>query len=149
MAKSRRTAAGLDMRDLARAGAAARLAALRAEVAALLAAFPGLRTASLGRPAPLAARAGLARRRVARGRRRAMSAAQRKAVGARMRAVLGGTSSREGREPGVERHTSNPRERPEARAREVTRQRSGRRVRSTRCFPRVLEPASVGPSPRS
>jgi hypothetical protein len=86
MAKSRSTAAGLNMRDLARAGAAARLAALRAEVAALLAAFPGLRTASLGRPASLAASARLARRRPSRGRRRAMSAAQRKAVGARMRA---------------------------------------------------------------
>ena len=85
MAKSRSTAQSVDMRDLARAGAEARLAALRAEEAALLAAFPGLRSGSLRRSAPAAA-AGPSTRKAARGRRRRMSAAQRKAVGERMRA---------------------------------------------------------------
>jgi hypothetical protein len=86
MAKSRSTATGVDMRDLARAGAEARLAALRAEEAALLAAFPGLRATSSRRPAPPASSKSPSPRRARRGRRRAMSAAQRKAVGERMRA---------------------------------------------------------------
>jgi hypothetical protein len=85
MAKSRTTAQGLDMRDLARAGAEARLAALRAEETALLAAFPDLRSRSLRRPAPTETTSASTRQ-ASRGRRRRMSAAQRKAVGARMRA---------------------------------------------------------------
>ena len=87
MAKSRSTAQGVDLRDLARAGAEARLAALRAEETALLAAFPDLRSRSLRRPAPTeAATSPSTRQAASRGRRRRMSAAQRKAVGARMRA---------------------------------------------------------------
>jgi hypothetical protein len=86
MAKSRSTAQGVDMRDLARAGAEARLAALRAEEAALIAAFPDLRSRSLRRPASTEAATSASTRKAARGRRRRMSAAQRKAVGARMRA---------------------------------------------------------------
>ena len=86
MAKSRTTAQGVDMRDLARAGAEARLAALRAEEAALLAAFPGLRSRSPRRPASGEAATSASTRQASRGRRRRMSAAQRKAVGARMRA---------------------------------------------------------------
>jgi hypothetical protein len=86
MAKSRSTAQGVDMRNLARTGAEARLAALRAEEAALLAAFPDLRSRSLRRPAPTDAATSPSTRRVSRGRRRRMSAAQRKAVGERMRA---------------------------------------------------------------
>jgi hypothetical protein len=84
MAKSRSTAQGLDMRDLARAGAEARLAALRAEETALLAAFPDLRSRSMRRPASTEAATSSTRQ--SRGRRRTMSAAQRKAVGARMKA---------------------------------------------------------------
>jgi hypothetical protein len=86
MAKSRSTAQGVDMRDLARTGAEARLAALRAEEAALLAAFPDLRSRSLRRPATAAAATAPSTRQASRGRRRTMSAAQREAVGERMRA---------------------------------------------------------------
>jgi hypothetical protein len=86
MAKSRSTAQGVDLRDLARAGAEARLAALRAEETALLAAFPDLRSRSPRRPAPTKATSPSTRQAASRGRRRRMSAAQRKAVGARMRA---------------------------------------------------------------
>jgi hypothetical protein len=85
MAKSRSTAQGVDLRDLARAGAEARLAALRAEETALLAAFPDLRSRSLRKPAPTKTTSPSTRQ-ASRGRRRRMSAAQRKAVGARMRA---------------------------------------------------------------
>jgi hypothetical protein len=85
MAKSRSTAQGVDLRDLARAGAEARLAALRAEETALLAAFPDLRSRSLRGPAPTKTTSPSTRQ-ASRGRRRRMSAAQRKAVGARMRA---------------------------------------------------------------
>lgn len=74
-----------ELQRLARLGAAARLEQLRAEEAAIRAAFPELtgrtgRGARAAAPAPAAA-TGAARRR----RRSAMSAAQRKAVSERMR----------------------------------------------------------------
>ena len=99
MAKSRSSAQGVDMRDLARAGAEARLAALRAEETALLAAFPDLRSRSLRRPAPAAAATSPSTRQAARGRRRRMSAAQRKAVGERMRAYWAARRAEKGASP--------------------------------------------------
>jgi hypothetical protein len=89
MAK-RKTGAGggINMQDLARVGAQARLDALREEQAALLAAFPGLRGATAGQTRSGQARATQAAAPAQRsGRRRgAMTPAQRKAVGERMRA---------------------------------------------------------------
>ena len=79
---------GINMQDLARAGAEARLEALRAEQAALLAAFPNLRGSSSGQARAAQARAseGAAPARPSGKRRGGMSSAQRKAVGERMRA---------------------------------------------------------------
>ena len=79
---------GINMQDLARAGAEARLEALRAEQAALLAAFPALRGSSSGqtRAAQTRTSQGTAPGRPSRRRRGGMSPAQRKAVGERMRA---------------------------------------------------------------
>ena len=79
---------GINMQDLARTGAEARLEALRAEQAALLAAFPDLRGSSSGQTRAPQARTsqGAATARPARKRRGGMSPAQRKAVGERMRA---------------------------------------------------------------
>ena len=89
MAK-RKAGAGnsINMQDLARVGAEARLEALRAEQEALLVAFPDLRGSS-SRPArPPQGRAGQAAGPAPRATRRrgVMTAAQRKAVGERMRA---------------------------------------------------------------
>jgi hypothetical protein len=79
---------GINMQDLARAGAEARLEALREEQAALLAAFPDLRGSSSGRARATQGRAsqGAAPARSSGKRRGGMSPAQRKAVGERMRA---------------------------------------------------------------
>jgi len=80
---------GLDMRALARAGARARLDALRAEQEALLTAFPDLRGGSSrasAAGAPTGQRAGRGRGAGATRKRRGMSAEQRRAVGERMRA---------------------------------------------------------------
>jgi hypothetical protein len=83
---------GLDLKDLAKRGAIARLAELKAEAAAILKAFPTLRKGNLD--GPFSRRGAIAntddgttilpnrRRR----RRKPMSAAQRKAVGIRMKA---------------------------------------------------------------
>ena len=79
---------GINMQDLARVGAQARLEALRAERDALLAAFPDLRGSSSGPARAARARAGQAAvpaQRAAK-RRGGMTPAQRKAVGERMRA---------------------------------------------------------------
>src|SRR5688572_3969874 len=89
MAKRKtRSGSGINMQDLARAGAEARLETLRAEQAALLAAFPGLRGASSGQTRAAQARpsGGAAPAPPSRRRRGGMSPAQRKAVGERMRA---------------------------------------------------------------
>ena len=79
---------GINMQDLARAGAEARLEALRAEQAALLEVFPDLRGSSSGGTRATQARAsqGAAPGRSSGKRRGGMSPAQRKAVGERMRA---------------------------------------------------------------
>jgi hypothetical protein len=79
---------GINMQDLARAGAEARLEALRTEQAALLAAFPDLRGSSSRQARASQARAsgGAAPARSSGKRRGGMSPAQRKAVGERMRA---------------------------------------------------------------
>jgi hypothetical protein len=79
---------GINMQDLARAGAEARLQALREEQAALLAAFPDLRGSSSGQTRAAQARTsqGAAPARSSGKRRGQMSPAQRKAVGERMRA---------------------------------------------------------------
>jgi hypothetical protein len=79
---------GINMQDLARAGAEARLETLRAEQAALLAAFPDLRGSSSGQTRGAQARASRAAApaRPSGKRRGGMSPAQRKAVGERMRA---------------------------------------------------------------
>jgi hypothetical protein len=77
---------GINMQDLARVGAEARLEALRAEQAALLAAFPDLRGSSSGQTRQARATQGAAPARGAGKRRGGMSPAQRKAVGERMRA---------------------------------------------------------------
>ena len=76
---------GLDLKDLARRGAIARLAELQAEQAAILKAFPDLRATGRARVAytddgttVLPGRRGR--------RRRGMSAAQKKAVSVRMKA---------------------------------------------------------------
>ena len=73
--------AALDLKDLARRGAIARLAELQAESAAILKAFPDLRRAGVASTANgTTVLPGRKRR-----RRRKMSAAQRKAVGIRMK----------------------------------------------------------------
>ena len=76
---------GLDVRELARRGAIARLAELQAEQAAILKAFPDLRGAGRAAVAytddATTALPGGRRR-----RRRGMSAAQKKAVSVRMKA---------------------------------------------------------------
>jgi hypothetical protein len=79
---------GINMQDLARIGAQARLEALQGEQDALLAAFPELRGASSAQSRPARAGASQPAAPAAKsGRRRgAMSPAQRKAVGERMRA---------------------------------------------------------------
>jgi hypothetical protein len=77
---------GVNMQDLARVGAEARLEALRAEQAALLAAFPDLRGSSSAQTREARATQGAAPTRGAGKRRGGMSPAQRKAVGERMRA---------------------------------------------------------------
>ncbi len=64
------------LKELARAGAEARLAELDAERATLLRAFPGLQGGRSARPPAATARKG----------RRAMSPAERKVVSARMKA---------------------------------------------------------------
>ena len=87
MAKRKTGADGsINMQDLARVGAEARLEALRAEQAALLAAFPDLRGPSSGQTRQARATQGAAPARGAGKRRGGMSPAQRKAVGERMRA---------------------------------------------------------------
>jgi hypothetical protein len=111
MAKSRTGAdRGINMQDLARVGAQARLEALRAEQAALLAAFPDLRGSSAGQSRPAQARAtkSAAPARPSARRRGGMSPAQRKAVGERMRAYwaarraekTGGASEQSGSDGG-------------------------------------------------
>lgn len=84
--------AGLDLKDLARRGAEARLAELKAEAAAILKAFPALRKGNIDDP--------FTRRRLTantddgttilpgkrRRNRKPMTAAQKKAVGIRMKA---------------------------------------------------------------
>jgi hypothetical protein len=77
---------GINMQDLARVGAEARLEALRAEQAALLAAFPDLRGSSSGQTRQARSTQSAAPARGAGKRRGGMSPAQRKAVGERMRA---------------------------------------------------------------
>jgi hypothetical protein len=77
---------GINMQDLARVGAEARLEALRAEQAALLAAFPDLRGSSSGQTRQARSSQGAAATRPAGKRRGGMSPAQRKAVGERMKA---------------------------------------------------------------
>ena len=77
---------GLDLKDLARRGALARLAEMHAEQAAILKAFPDLRSARRARVAntddgTTVLPGGRGRR-----RRRGMSTAQRKAVSRRMKA---------------------------------------------------------------
>jgi hypothetical protein len=83
-----RSNGGINMQDLARVGAQARLEALRTEQDALLAAFPDLRGSSSGqaRPARTRASAGASAGQRSGARRGSMTAAQRKAVGERMRA---------------------------------------------------------------
>lgn len=74
-----------ELRSLARLGAAARLAQLEQERAALLRTFPGLRAASTGASGTEATDGANAPRAGKRGRRRnRMSAAARKAVSQRM-----------------------------------------------------------------
>jgi hypothetical protein len=77
---------GINMQDLARVGAEARLEALRAEQAALLAAFPDLRGSSSGQTRQARSSQSAAATRPAGKRRGGMSPAQRKAVGERMKA---------------------------------------------------------------
>jgi hypothetical protein len=72
----------LDMKALAERGAAVRISELQAEIDAIVATFPGLRSNSRGNGA--VQRADDAPRR----RRRTMTAAQRKAVSARMKSYL-------------------------------------------------------------
>jgi hypothetical protein len=74
---------GLDLKDLARRGAIARLAELQAEQAAILRAFPDLRRGV--RSAGYTGDGTTVRSNRRRGRK-PMSAAQRKAVGIRMKA---------------------------------------------------------------
>jgi hypothetical protein len=79
----------LDLKDLARRGAAARLAELRAEAASLLKAFPALRKGNIDGPVTrrgrLAANTDVAELPGRRRKRKPMTAAQRKAVGIRMK----------------------------------------------------------------
>src|SRR4051812_27982692 len=87
MAKSKTgPGSGINMQDLARVGAQARLDSLKAEQEALLAAFPDLRGSSSGQGRPARARASEAAEPTRARRRGGMSPAQRKAVGERMRA---------------------------------------------------------------
>lgn len=75
-----------EMQRLARLGAAARLAQLEREIAALKRAFPGLRPrAALVQPVEGAARPGPAPPSPSRSRRPPMSAAEREAVSQRMK----------------------------------------------------------------
>lgn len=83
-------ASGVDLKKLARIGAAARLAELQREIVALKRAFPGLKVLSVDvveAPAGAAAAAERVARRVAakRGRKRPMTAAERAAVSDRMK----------------------------------------------------------------
>jgi hypothetical protein len=72
----------INMKELARVGAQARLAELLAEVAEIQRMFPGIGGAKRGRPATLEA---AGKKAVKRGRRKPMSAAEKKAVSERMR----------------------------------------------------------------
>ena len=76
--------AGLDLKDLARRGAVARLAELQAEAAAILRAFPELRRGQ-GVSYTDDGTTILPGKRTQRRKRKAMSAAQRRAVGLRMK----------------------------------------------------------------
>lgn len=80
---------GVDLKKLARVGAAARLAELEREIAALKRVFPGLRVVSadvIEAPVSEAAAAErLARRAAARRRRKPMTSTERKAVSDRMK----------------------------------------------------------------
>ena len=81
------SSSGINMQDLARVGAQARLASLRAEQDALLAAFPDLRGGSPARPRQARTTESAApAQRSSKRRGGGMSPAQRKAVGERMRA---------------------------------------------------------------
>jgi hypothetical protein len=71
----------IDLKELARIGAQARLAELLAELEEIRRMFPGLGAARRGRP-PLS---GTPVKKTKRGRRRKMSAAEKKAVSERMR----------------------------------------------------------------
>lgn len=75
--------AGLDLKDLARRGAIARLAELQAETAAILRAFPDLRR---GASSAGYTDDGTTVRSNRRRRRKPMSAAQKRAVSVRMKA---------------------------------------------------------------
>jgi hypothetical protein len=75
--------APINMKELARVGAQARLAELLAEVAEIERAFPGIGGARRGRPPAKASAAPKAA--VKRGRRRKMSAAEKKEVSERMK----------------------------------------------------------------
>src|SRR3954451_7253119 len=87
MAKSKTgPSGGINMQDLARVGARARLDSLKAEQEALLAAFPDLRASSSGQGRPARARASEAAEPARARRRGGMSPAQRKAVRERLRA---------------------------------------------------------------
>jgi hypothetical protein len=76
-----------DLHRLARLGAAARLAELEREVAAIRGAFPGLKAASADAATPLAPAfpAKSTAKAQKRGRKKPMSAAERKAVSERMK----------------------------------------------------------------
>lgn len=80
---------GIDLKKLARMGAATRLAELEREIAALKRAFPGLRVVSADViEAPMseaAAAERMARKAASRRRRKPMTSAERKAVSERMK----------------------------------------------------------------
>ena len=80
------------LRELALVGAQARLQALQAEMAALLATFPELRGGRAVRASAASAPATRGRG----GRKRPMSAAEKKVVSERMKKYLGRTAGREG-----------------------------------------------------
>jgi len=110
MAKSKTgPSSGINMQDLARVGAQARLDTLKAEQEALLTAFPDLRASSSGQGRPARARASEAATPARARRRGGMSPAQRKAVGERMRAYwaarraakAGGSSEQSGESSGA------------------------------------------------
>lgn len=86
---------GVDIRKLARIGAAARLAELEREIAALKRAFPGLKVLSVDvvearEPVSGAEAARAARKAASRGRRKPMTAAERRAVSERMKKYWAG-----------------------------------------------------------